>query len=263
MKVATQEKGLRNALMLTKSLLAFGFDPSKTKIVIDQLFTDVYNLAFKLSKGINIATMRAVYDYGDSQNIGLHFYPAVQSAHMLLPQEFGFRNVVVPISADEDCHLRVCRDIAERYGYEKVAALHTRFLPGIDGKKMSKSKENGIFLIDTEKEITKKIMSAFSGGRQTVEEHRRLGGVPEMDVAFIYLKYIFLDSVESQHLHDEYRGGRLLSGELKKMLAEKVLTLTAEFRQRFERVTARDIARVVLTNDTRDVESIAQKLEIA
>lgn len=259
-KIKSQEEGLKNSLSLTKSLLAYGFDPDKTKIVIDQLYTDVYNLAFKLSRGVTLSTIRAVYDYTDSQNIGLHFYPAVQAAHVTLPQLYGMPNVVVPISADEDAHLRVSRDIAGTYGYEKAAVLHVRFLPGTDGKKMSKSKGNGIFLTESPAEIKKKIGSAFSGGRASMEEHRKLGGRPEADISYIYLKYYFLNPTEARELYDAYKGGRVFSGEMKKMLTERVLELTAEFRERYEKVTTKDLEKVVMMNEDVDLKHVLEKV---
>jgi tryptophanyl-tRNA synthetase len=262
-KINNQEEGLRNALFLTKSLIGYGFDIYRTKTIIDQIYTNIYNLAFKLSRNVTMSTIKAVYNYTDSDNVGLNFYPAVQSAHVLFPQALGYKNVLVPISCDEDAHLRVSRDVANKYGFEKVAVIHSRFLPGIDGKKMSKSKGNSIFFTDTEKEIKRKIGMAFSGGRTSIEEHRRLGGIPEADVAYLYLKYIFMSAGESKELYEEYRKGKLLTGELKQILFEKVMKRVEEFNARYNKVTAKDMAKVILANEDVDVIAIIEKLGIA
>jgi tryptophanyl-tRNA synthetase len=132
-KVKTQEEALENSLKLAKELLAYGFDPKKTYIIIDQIFTNIYNLAIKLSTHATMSEIKATYGYTMEDNPGLFFYPTIQAAHILYPQEkFGIKNVLVPIGPDEDAHLRICRDIASRIGYNKPAVLHIRFLPGLD-----------------------------------------------------------------------------------------------------------------------------------
>ena len=259
LKVKTQEEGLRNSLMLARSLIAYGFDLSKTKLVIDQFYTEIYNTAIKLSRGINVSNIKATYGYTSDQNIGLHFYPSIQAAHVVLPQILGIPNVLVPIGPDEDTHLRICRDVVDKYGYTKPAVLHTAFLPGLDGSKMSKSKGNSVFLLDKKEIIKRNIMSAFSGGQTSIEEHRKLGGNPDIDIAYIYLKSYFLTHSESAALYEDYKMGRLLSGELKAMLLERVMKRVEEFRMRYEKVTVRDLEKVMLKNESVDLASIIEK----
>ncbi len=262
LKVKTQEEALKNSLILARMMLAYGFDQKHTKIIIDQLYTNIYNLSIKLSRGITLSEIRAVYGHTPDQNVGLHFYPSIQSAHVLLPQEFGIKNVLVPIGPDEDAHLRVCRDLADKFGYKKPSVLHTIFLPGVDGNKMSKSKNNAIFLLESDKEIKKKIMSAFSGGQSSIEEHRKLGGNPDVDISYIYLKSYFLNKDEAEDLYDSYKKGRLLSGEIKTMLFEKIMERLTEFQERYEKVTSKDIKNVLMKNDDVDVEKLCDKFNI-
>ncbi len=262
LKVKTQEEAMKNALTLVRTMIGMGFDPGKTHIIIDYLYTDIYNLAIKLSRGVTMSEIRAVYGYTHDQNAGLHFYPAVQAAHVTLPQTMGIPNVLVPIGPDEDAHLRVCRDMADKFGYNKPAVLHSRFFPGTDGNKMSKSRNNAIFFLEDEKSIKKKVMAAFSGGQTSVEEHRRLGGNPDVDVAFLYLKSYFLSEKESDKIGEEYRSGKLLSGELKQMLFEKLMKRVGEFRKRYDKVTPRDIEKILLKNEDVDVQSIIERMGI-
>ena len=262
LKIKTQEEGLKHSLMLARSMVAFGFETGKTKLIIDQLYTNIYNLAVKFSRGLTYSTIKDVYGYTSDQNIGLHFYPAIQSAHIILPQTLGIPNVLVPIGPDEDAHLRVCRDIAEKFGYVKPAVLHSVFLPGLDGEKMSKSRGNAIFLLEDEKTIKKKIMSAYSGGQTSVEEHRRLGGNPDVDVAYLYLKSYFMTPKESKELYEDYRKGRLLSGELKIMLFEKVMARIREFQERYRKVTEKDLEKVILRNEDFDLPRLIERSEI-
>lgn len=261
-KVKDQVEGLRNSILITKAIIAYGFDLSKTHVIIDQIFTKIYNLAIKLSRGINMSEIKAVYGYSNDQNAGLHFYPAVQSAHIVFPNTLGYRNVLVPIGPDEDAHLRVCRDVAEKFGFEKPAVLHSRFLMGTDGTKMSKSKDNGIFLLDSLKTIKKKVMNSFSGGRISVDEHRKLGGIPEIDVSYQYLKSYFLTPAESNLLYEEYKRGEILSGEMKSMLYDKLSHRIEEFQKKYERVGRKEIMGVMTFNDSFDMETLLDSVGI-
>ncbi|MCL5430196.1 MAG: tryptophan--tRNA ligase, partial [Candidatus Marsarchaeota archaeon] len=256
LKVNSQEEALKNSLILAKSMIAYGYNTNKTHLVIDQLYTNIYNLAIKLSRGITLSQIKAIYGYKQEENIGLHFYPTIQSAHVILPQLFGIPNVLVPIGPDEDAHLRSCRDVADKFGYVKPAVLHGIFLPGVDGEKMSKSRNNAIFLLDDEKSIKKKVFSAFSGGQTSIEEHRKLGGNPDVDVAYLYLKSYFMTKDESKSVYDDYKKGRLLSGELKAMLFEKLMSRINQFKERYEKVSFKDIEKAVMTNESVDLKKL-------
>lgn len=261
-KVKDQADGLKNSILITRAIIAYGFDLSRTHVIIDQLYTKIYNLAIKLSRGINMSEIKAVYGYSNEQNAGLHFYPAIQSAHIVFPNTLGYRNVLVPIGPDEDAHLRVCRDVAEKFGFEKPAVLHSRFLMGTDGTKMSKSKDNGIFLLDSMKTMRKKVMNSFSGGRISVEEHRKLGGIPEIDVSYQYLKSYFLSPEESELLYGQYKEGKVLSGELKTMLFERLSQRIEQFQKNYEKVGKREIMKVIMLNESFDLEALLDTMEL-
>ena len=248
-KVKSQEEALKYSLELAKELLAYGFDPHKTYFIIDQIYTNIYNLAIKLSKKINLSTIKAVYGYKSEENIGLHFYSAVQSSHILFPQEeFGIKHVLVPIGPDEDAHIRVCRDIALKMGYNKPSILHISFMPGLDGLKMSKSKNNAVFFKENLKSLKKKVNKAFSGGQETVEEHRKKGGDPLTDISCQYLSTFFLDEKESKKLFKDYRAGKLLSGEVKKMLNLELSEMITKFQKNLDKVKVKDLKKCILRN---------------
>ena len=249
-KVKDQKEALKNSMELAKELLAYGFDPKKTYFIIDQIYTNIYNFAIKLSRKVNLSEIKATYGYKNEDNIGLHFYPAVQAAHILFPEEArGIKNTLVPIGPDEDAHIRIGRDIAGRIGYTKPSILHVRFLPGIDGEKMSKSKNNAIFLKDSEKDIRKKIAKSFSGGQKTLEEHKKHGGNPDVDVSCLYLKYLFLSEKESEKLFQEYRSGKLSTGDVKKMFADHVVKFVKEFQSNLKKVSDKDLERAIMKNE--------------
>jgi tryptophanyl-tRNA synthetase len=249
-KINNQEKALKNALELAKELLAYGFDPKKTYFIIDQIYTNIYNFAIKLSKKINLSEVKATYGYKNEDNIGLYFYPSIQSAHILFPQfKFKIKHVLVPIGPDEDAHIRICRDIAPLFGYEKPSILHLSFMPGLDGEKMSKSKDNGIFFNEDIKTISKKINKAFSGGQKTIEEHRRLGGNPDVDVAYQYLSKFFFDKEKSKKIYEDYKKGKILSGELKKMLIDEMTKFIGDFQKNLKNVKEKDLSKSIIKNE--------------
>ena len=92
------------------------------------------------------------------------------------------------------------RDVAPRLGFHKPALLHSTFFPALQGpqSKMSASDPtSSIYLTDTLDQIKQKINKyAFSGGRDTKEEHRKYGGNTEVDVSYQYLTFFLEDDAK-------------------------------------------------------------------
>lgn len=104
---------------------------------------------------------------------------------------------------------------------------------------MSASDPNSaIFMSDTPNQIKNKInRHAFSGGRESLEEHRKHGGNPDVDVAFTYLSYFLEDDAELEHLASKYRSGEMLTGEMKARCISELQKFVSEFQQRRENVS--------------------------
>lgn len=133
---------------------------------------------------------------------------------------------------DQDPYFRTLRDIATKINEHKPIMIYSRFLGSLQGKdkKMSSSIDNSsIFLSDTPKQVTKKINSAFSGGQETLELHRQLGGNPDIDVAMQYIEFFSNDIATVIEIKDKFKKGELLSGELKK----QCITLLNELLKTF------------------------------
>ena len=98
---------------------------------------------------------------------------------------------------------------------------------------MSKSKpESCIELPEDDAIVKKKIMRAISGGRSTLEEHRRLGGEPEKCMVFELLKQHLIESDdELQKIYDEYKSGRMTAGEIKQLAARKMTAFMEKMRE--------------------------------
>ena len=214
-------------------IVALGFDPDKTFIFKDsEYIKNVYPLLMKTAKKINFSTAKAVFGFNEQTNIGLMFYPAYQT----ILSFYERTRCLVVCAIDQDPYWRVQRDIAESLGYKKIAAIHSKFLPplaGIDGKMSSSQAETAIWLNDDEKTVRNKIMKyAFSGGRATIDEHRKKGGNTDVDVSYQWLSILFEPNEKKlKQIHDDYRSGKMLTGELKQILVDRINTFLKEHRE--------------------------------
>jgi tryptophanyl-tRNA synthetase len=140
------------------------------------------------------------------------------------------------------------RDVAGKLKEKKPALIHSTFLPSLAGckEKMSSTKvaveksgtsKNTIFLTDGFKQIKKKINKAFSGGQDLVEKHRELGGNPDVDVAFHYLRFFLEDDNKLKEIEEKYRSGEMLTGELKKICFETIKPIVEIHKKRRSEIT--------------------------
>ena len=77
----------------------------------------------------------------------------------------------------------------------------------------------------------------MSGGRETKEEQRRLGADLAKDIPFQYLEYFLEDKEELMRIKKEYGDGKMLTGEVKKILIQELQKLIGEFQERRKNVT--------------------------
>ncbi|MCL5254439.1 MAG: tryptophan--tRNA ligase [Candidatus Thermoplasmatota archaeon] len=221
--------------------IALGFDPATTKIIIDTKdISSLYRTALKVSKRVTFSTAKAVFGFDNSTNIGSIFFTSIQSVPAFLESELKGENVpcLIPCGIDQDPHFRVTRDVASALGYYKPALIHCKMLPGLTGGKMSSTGEAAIYTTDTDAAITKKIMNAFTGGRATVEEQRRLGANP--DICPVYHHYEFLfepDPAKLKKIEEDCRSGALLCGDCKVNLLSKVKLFMTRHRENRERAS--------------------------
>ena len=105
------------------------------------------------------------------------------------------------------------------------SSTYHHFAVGLTGEKMSSSKpKTTIFLGDDLKAVEKKIKRAYSGGQATVEEHRALGGNPDVDVAYQYMMYFFEEDDKAlAEINADYRAGKILAGEMKQLCIDRAL----------------------------------------
>lgn len=229
----THKFAYENAL----DFIALGFKPDKTKIIINiKNIKTLYPIAAQVAKKINFSNTKAVFGFTNETNVGMIFYTSLQSAPCFIED----RPVLIPLGVDQDPHFRITRDVAPRIGKEKPALIHNIMIPSLSGPggKMSASEESGtIYTTDSPEQIKKKINKyAFSGGQPTVEEHRKIGGNPDIDVSYQYLRIFFEpDDKKLKTIYDDYKSGKMLTGELKAILIEKVTEFLVAHQQRREK----------------------------
>eukprot|EP00397_Hematodinium_sp_SG-2012_P014841 GEMP01015101.1.p1 GENE.GEMP01015101.1~~GEMP01015101.1.p1 ORF type:complete len:581 (+),score=126.03 GEMP01015101.1:184-1926(+) len=232
-----------------KDIIACGFNPDKTFIFsdIDYMGT-MYPVVAKIQKMITFNQARGAFGFDGSSSCGKIMFPAVQAAPSFpvsFPSIFGGRTDVtclIPQAIDQDPYFRVTRDVAPRLGWKKPALIHSKFFPALQGykTKMSGSADtpSTIFVTDSPKEISSKINKhAFSGGRDTVEEHRRLGADLTVDVPYEYLRYLMEDDEEFRRIGEQYGSGQLLTGEVKKILSDLLADIVTKHKEAREKVS--------------------------
>lgn len=219
------EKYLKENML---DVIALGFDSKRTKFLVDTLHAGLmYKQAVRVAKKITFSTVKAAFGLGNETNIGAIFYTSMQAVPAFLPSVLAGKNIpcLIPLGCDQDIHFRLSRDVVGKLGYYKPAIIHCRFMPSLQGPgKMSASEaETAVYTTDTQEEVKKKIMNyAFSGGRETVKEHREKGGNPDVDVSYQWLTYFEEDDKKLEKIYHDYKTGNLLTGELKQILIDKL-----------------------------------------
>jgi len=228
----TSNFALENAL----DFIALGFNPEKTKIIIDtKNIKTLYPIAAEVAKKINFSNTKAVFGFTNETNLGMIFYTSLQSAPCFIED----KPVLIPLGVDQDPHFRITRDVAQKINKVKPALIHNIMIPSLlgPGGKMSASDEKStIYTTDSPEQVKKKINKyAFSGGQPDIDEHRKVGGDPDIDVSYQYLRIFFEpDDIKLKKIYDDYKSGKMLTGELKAILIEKInnfLSLHQEKRE--------------------------------
>ncbi len=216
--------------------LALGLDTERTVFWRQSDVPEVLELAWLLSCVTPMGLLQRCVSFKDkvaqglSPTHGLFAYPVLQASDIL---SFGAN--IVPVGADQKQHIEVTRDITARFNttYGETFVLpegrildSVAVVPGLDGRKMSKSYDNTIEIFESEKTCKKKIMRMVTDSTP-VEDPKD----PTRCNVFALLK-LFADAAELAQWETRYRRGGMGYGESKKRLAELVLDYFEPYRQK-------------------------------
>lgn len=197
-------------------------------------------------------------DKGNAKNIsvGTFCYPILMAADILL-----YDTDIVPVGKDQKQHVEYARDIAIKFNTQfgetfKIPDVYTQedvgLIMGIDGRKMSKSYNNYIWLLDDEKTILKRVKQ-IPTNTQTVEEPK------DPDQCNVYkICKLFLTSEEDEILRKRYRAWGLSYKDTKEYLYEKIIWFLKPIQEKYAQITDKEIIDLVKEN-TKKVNELAQK----
>ncbi len=234
-----RDKIMDYAQEYVKYLLAAGLDPGNARIYFQTNHTtEYYRLIQMFSRKVTMAEMEAIYGKIEPAKIMAALTQAADILHLQLPSYGGYKHVLVPVGADQDPHIRLARDIADRFEHElglrRPSSTYHKFIRGLDGNKMSSSKPDyAIFLSDPLDVVKQKVMRALTGGRATAEEQRKMGGEPEKCTVYeLYTYYLYTDDKQLLELYNMCRSGEILCGKCKRNAAQLLTELIKELQEK-------------------------------
>lgn len=219
--------------------LALGLDPKKTLFYFQSDNRSVMNLGYEFAKHVTLNEFRAIYGSADPGRI---MAAVTQAGDMLFPQLEEPMPGIIPVGIDQDPHIRLCRDIVARtkskFNFVPISSIYHKFTPGLDGAvKMSKSKPSSVISLPEDvKPMQKKLKVAKTGGRETVEEQREKGGIPEECVVYdLYRMHLIDDDHQLAKVYQDCKAGKLLCGEDKKHCIELMTKTMESFSDKLEK----------------------------
>jgi len=226
-----------NTYSTAATWLACGLDISKTVFYRQSDIPQVTELSWYLSCYFPYQRLTLAHSFKDKAdrlsdvNSGLFTYPMLMAADILL-----YDAEIVPVGKDQLQHLEMTRDVANRFnnvvGETLVAPKakiqeNTKLVPGIDGEKMSKSRENTINIFLTDKKLRKQIMGIKTDSTP-LEEPKD----PDTDNIFALYKLLASDA-QIKEMRANYEGGNYGYGHAKQALYELIIAKFETVRERY------------------------------
>ena len=255
-----------NARRVLALYIACGLDPEKNIIYFQSHVPAHAELAWILNCFTYVGELNRMTQFkeksgknADNINAGLYTYPVLMAADILL-----FDSDVVPVGKDQVQHVEMAQDIAQaiNFNYKKellrvpqaMIQEEVAVIPGLDGRKMSKSYNNVIPLFENEKQLRKLIMRIVTNS-QGVEE------IKDPDSSQIFHLYkLFATPAEQEALAGRYRKGGMGWGEAKEELFKVINRELSPLRAKYEKIMAepRELDEI-LEAGTKKARAIAAK----
>ncbi len=227
-----------NTYSTAATWLAFGLDVSKTVFYRQSDIPEVTELAWYLSCFYPYQRLTLAHSFKDKAdrledvNAGLFSYPMLMAADILL-----YDADIVPVGKDQLQHLEMSRDVANRINHKMGNILvppeakvqeHTMLVPGTDGEKMSKSRNNDINLFLDDKKLRKQIMKIQTDSTP-LEDAKN----PDTCNLFALYKLVATDE-QITKMTANYLGGNYGYGHAKQAFFELLITKYAKERELYK-----------------------------
>ena len=236
-QIKNAEELKKNTYEIAAAWLACGLDTEKTYFYRQSDIPEVCELSWYLSCFFPYQRLTLAHSFKDKAdrledvNAGLFTYPVLMAADILL-----YDAEVVPVGKDQLQHLEMARDMGARFNHQMgdvfvlpQAELQedTKYVPGTDGNKMSKSRGNIINIFLPEKELKKQVMGIETDSK-SLEEPKD----PETDKVFALYELI-ATAEQTEVLRQKYIAGNFGYGHAKNELLSLILTKYAKERELF------------------------------
>jgi len=243
--------------------LAIGLDPEKVTLFKQSDLPEHTELCWIFNTFTTMPYLMRAHAYKDAEaknkelNVGTFDYPMLMAADILM-----YDPDIVPVGADQKQHVEYARDTAEKfnrlYGETfKLPDVYTpkevAIIPGVDGQKMSKSYKNTIPLFASDDEIRKVVMTVVTDSKG-VDEPKD----PEACNVFALHKHFSKNDLEN--IEKRYREGGIGYKESKDILADNIINMTREMRERrLELEKDAGIVEKVLSEGAEKAREVASK----
>ena len=248
--------------------LAFGIDPEKS-VIFEQsmvpqhaelnLILGMITPVSWLERNPTYKEMQENLETKDLSTFGFLGYPVLMASDIIV-----YKAQRVPVGQDQIPHLEITREIARRFNhlygevFPEPAALLTETpkVLGLDGRKMSKSYGNAIFLSDDAEETRKKVLSMMT---DTLRPYKKDPGEPDRCVAFT-LHSLYVPQEKRDEIVVACRGAQLGCVDCKKILAGCMIDTLAPFRAKREELAQQSgLVHEVLAEGSRKAEVVAKQ----
>lgn len=246
--------------VIIPQLIAIGFDPQRTKVLVETEYVNLYRLSCTFGQYVSMSQLNSVFGKDSLATASQVFYRgAVQLSTILLPQleeMGGNKNVLVPVSVDQHPYVLLARDVAKKLGMVPPSEVVIPFLQSYKGplEKMSSSKpETAIYLTDTADIIKTKLNHAYTGAVSTLDGHQKLGAIPEIDSCFQILRYLSPDIKYVDDIYASYKCGKLKTSELKNLTIEFVTELLTDLQEKARGVSKSDVDSITFDLELKSI----------
>lgn len=253
----------RYTLEVAMDYIALGLDIEKTVLWRQSDIPEVTELTWILSCVTPMGLLERCTSYKDkvaqglSPNHGLFAYPVLQAADILI-----FDSELVPVGADQKQHIEITRDIAQKFNntYGEILVLpkehilkSTAIVPGIDGRKMSKSYDNTIEIFEPERSVKKKVMRIVTDSTPVKNPKD-----PEKCNVFALLRLVASEE-ELAEWEQKYKQGGTGYGTVKKRLVELLGEYFKPYRKKRNELAGDiDFVKQVLADGAEKARAVAR-----